>query len=201
MQKINNWGWNNILSITWPMRKLFVHEWKCLEVWVGSKYCSEFIVKVWVHQGSVLGLLLFAVVMEAISIEYCIGCFWKLLYADYLIIAGDSMESLKIHFKCWKSNLESKGLKIKNKKTKILIGNYNTPSQVDNSKYPCGVCSKVVCKNSIYCNYCKHLVHQHCTDLWVLREDPDFKCRRCRGDIDPPHKKTNQGLTEINQAN
>ena len=54
--------------------------------------------------------------MEAISIEYCIGCPWELFYVDNLIIAADSIESLKICSQCWKSNFESKGLKIKKKK-------------------------------------------------------------------------------------
>ena len=47
--------------------------------------------------------------------------------------------------------------------------------------------AKAFSKNSIYCNYCKHWVHQCCTNLRVLREDPNFKCQRCRGDSDPLH--------------
>ena len=81
------------------------------------------------------------------------------------------------------SNLGSKGLKINNKKTKILISNHNTPTQVDNSKYPCGICSIGVGKNSIYCNSCKHWVHQCCTNLQLLRENLDFKCCRWFGHL------------------
>ena len=34
---------------------------------------------------------------------------------------------------------------------------------------------------------CNHRVHQGCTNLRVLKEDPDFTCQRCsRSDTDPP---------------
>ena len=46
-----------------------------------------------------------------------------------------------------------------------MISNHFVLSQVDNSKNPFGVFTKRVGKNSIYCNYCKHWVDQHCTNL------------------------------------
>ena len=128
--------YNNCPSHLWkcPIKSLC---WFQIQQWIRRKS--------WVHQGSVLSPLLFAIVMEAK--EYRVGCSWEFLYADNLVIAVHSLESLKIHFQYWKSNLESKGLKINNKKTKLLTSNHNAPTQIDNSKYPCGVCSKGVGKN------------------------------------------------------
>ena len=50
----------------------------------GSGYNEEFGVKVGVHKGSVLSLLLFIIVLKALSREFCAGCPWVLLYADDL---------------------------------------------------------------------------------------------------------------------
>ena len=43
--------------------------------------------KVGVHHGSVLSLLLFIIVLEALSCEFCCGIPWKDLYADDHVIA------------------------------------------------------------------------------------------------------------------
>ena len=63
---------------------------------------------------------------------------------------------------------------------------YSSPEAIKrykkNGKFPCGVCSKGVGRNSIRCPTCAKWVHQRCTNIPVLRNDPDFKCRRCRGD-------------------
>ena len=44
----------------------------------------------------------------------------------------------------WKANLESKGLRVNVGKTKILVSAHNAPKPVDGSKFPCGVCNKVL---------------------------------------------------------
>ena len=57
---------------------------------------ERFVVTVSVHQGSVLSLLLFAIVMEAPSRECYISCPWELLYEDDLAIKIDYLEDLKM---------------------------------------------------------------------------------------------------------
>ena len=47
-----------------------------------------------VHQGSVLSLLLFIIVLEALAREFRTGCPWELLYTDDLMISAESMEEL-----------------------------------------------------------------------------------------------------------
>ena len=97
--------------IWWAMRKLGIDEWLvCLvqsiyqdvrsRVRVGDGYCEEFGVGVGVHQGSVLRPLLFSIVLEALSREFCTGCPWELLYADDLMISADCMEELVVKGRC-----------------------------------------------------------------------------------------------------
>ena len=74
--------------ILWALRKLGVEEWIVrvvqgmyanlrTHVRVGEEYSEEFKVKVSVHQGWVLGLLLFIIVLEALSREFCSGFPWE----------------------------------------------------------------------------------------------------------------------------
>lgn len=69
---------------------------------VGHEYREEFGVGVRVHQGSVLSLLLFVIMVEALSKGFHKGCPWELLFADYLMISVLSMEELLVKFKTWK---------------------------------------------------------------------------------------------------
>ena len=74
--------------IWWALRKLCVDEWIVRlvqgmyanvrsRVRVGEGYSEEFEVKVGVHQGSVLSPLLFIIVLEALSREFCSGVPWE----------------------------------------------------------------------------------------------------------------------------
>ena len=59
---------------------------------VTDQYSEEFCVGVGVHQGSVLSLLLFIIVLEALSREFRSGVAWELLYADDQAVMADSLE-------------------------------------------------------------------------------------------------------------
>ena len=66
---------------------------QCLELclrWLG--YSEEFEVTVGVHQSSVLSLLLFIIVLEALSHEFHSGVPWEDLYADDLVIIAESLK-------------------------------------------------------------------------------------------------------------
>ena len=76
--------------------------------------------KVGLHQGSVLSLLLFVIVMEMISRELRAGLPLELLYADDLILMAESEESLHDKIVKCKSGLEAKGLKMNTGKTKVM---------------------------------------------------------------------------------
>ena len=88
---------------------------------VGSAYSEEFEVKVGVHQGSVLSPLLFAIVVDVITENARRGVVNELLYADDLVIKSEDMEDLKERFWNWKDALESKGLKVNTRKTKLMV--------------------------------------------------------------------------------
>ena len=109
--------------IWWALRKLGVEEWivpllqgmyanawSCVRV--GEGYGEEFEVKVGVHQGSVLSPLLFIIVLEALSREFCSGVPWEDLYADDLVIISESLEECVRRLLTWKEAMEKKGLRV-----------------------------------------------------------------------------------------
>ena len=72
---------------------MYANAWS--RIHVGEGYCEEFEVKVSVHQGSVLSPLLFIIVLEALSREFCSGVPWEDLYADEIIIAESLEECVR----------------------------------------------------------------------------------------------------------
>ena len=85
---------------------------------VGEGFSKEFEVKVGVHQGSVLSLLLFIIVLEALSREFRAGVPWEDLYADDLVIIADSLEECVRRLLIWKEAMEKKGLRVNCRKDK-----------------------------------------------------------------------------------
>ena len=88
---------------------------------VRSAYSQELEVKVGVYQEFVLSILLFAIVLEIITKNARRGVVDELLYADDLVLMSEDMEDLKERFWNWKNALESKGLKVNTKKTKVMV--------------------------------------------------------------------------------
>ena len=81
--------------------------------------------------------------------------------------------------------MEKKGLKVNARKTKIMICGSELDLLQNSGKFPCAVCCTGVGNNSIFCKGCKKWVHKKCSGLKRLKEDPDFKCRRCQGTARP----------------
>ena len=69
---------------------------------INSSFREELEVKVGVHQVSVLSPLLFIIVLEALSHEFCVGCPWEMLYADDLVILAETFEGLMTKMAVWK---------------------------------------------------------------------------------------------------
>ena len=61
-------------------------------VLVCEGYTEEFEVKVSVHQDSVLSLLLFIIVLEALPCEFRSGVPWEDLYTNDLVIISELLE-------------------------------------------------------------------------------------------------------------
>lgn len=139
-----------------------------------------FEVKVGVHQGSVLSPLLFAVVLDEITKDVREGIPKEFLYADDLVLIGESWTEVEERYAKWKIALKEKGLKINVSKTKAFCTGEEiiTPSQ----KYPCSVCGRRVGSNSIKCGVCTKWVHKRCTGIQgSLKGIKNFKCKRCCG--------------------
>jgi hypothetical protein len=149
---------------------------------VESELSDAFEVKVGVHQGSVLSPLLFVTVMDVVSAEVRQGLLMELLYADDLVIMGESLKELEKKFLEWKRVMESKGLKVNVNKTKIMVGDgikLVIKSEID----PCSVCGKRVKRNSIRCTRCMQWVHAKCSGVKgsLSKVEMTFVCKRCLG--------------------
>ena len=134
-----------------------------------------------VHQGSVLSLLLFIIVIEALSREFRTGCPSELLYADDLMISAGSIEELLVKVKTWQTEMEKRGLRMKMGKTKIMESVINLDVLKKSGKYPCGVClTGIGSINEILCDGCERSMHKKCSCIkGRLLPDSEFKCARC----------------------
>ena len=146
--------------IWWVLRKLGVRLMQGMyanarsRVRVGEGYSEEFEVKVGVHQGSVLSLLLFIIVLEALSWEFRSGVPWEDLYANDLVIIAESLEECVRRLLTWKEAMEKKGLRVNAGKTMIMICGTGLDLLQSSGEFPCAVCRTGVGSNSIFCNDC-----------------------------------------------
>ena len=132
----------------WALRKLGVEEWIVQlvqgmyanarsHIHVGEEYSEEFKVKVGVQQGSVLRLLLFIIVLEALSREFSSGVPWEDLYADDLIIITKSLKECVRRFLTWKEAMEEKGLRVNAGEMKIMICGTGLDLLQSSGQFPC----------------------------------------------------------------
>ena len=131
---------------------------------VTGQYNEEYDVGIGVRQGYVLSLLLFILVMEALSREFRTGVPLDLLYTDDLMLIADTQEECIPKHKAWKAGMESKGLSA-NMKTKFLVSAAGHNFLKKSGKYPCVVCSNGVGCNSILCSQCLLWVHKKCNGI------------------------------------
>ena len=114
------------------MRKLGVDKWLLRvvqamytnarsRVIVKCRLSEGFMIKVGVQQRSVLIPLFFIMVRETLSREIISGCPQELIYAGDFVPIAENMEELIEKFKKWKDGMETKGLRINMKKTKIMV--------------------------------------------------------------------------------
>ena len=180
--------------VTWAMRKLGVEEWLIkvvmvmyedarTQVRVNGELSDDFTVNVGVHQGSVLSPLLFIIILEALSQDFRVGLPWEMLYADDLVLIAEDEQSAEEKFSKWKEGMESKGLRVNLKKTKVMISRVKDEEDRMEGTYPCPVCySGVGNTSAIQCNGCYLWVHRRCSGIeGRLINDGTFECKVCRG--------------------
>ena len=117
--------------VWWALRTLGVDEWivsviramyedATTSVKLNGREIKGFSVHVGVHQGSVLSLLLFIIVLEALSRAFREGLPMELFYAEDLVLMAETLELLKVKILKWKIGMEEKGLRVNMGKTKIM---------------------------------------------------------------------------------
>ena len=76
-------------------------------------------------------------------------------------LAREVLKNLKGRGEAWKGALESKGLTVNVKKTKMMISSENA----GNATIACAVCRKGVGSNFTLCQFCRHWVHERCSGI------------------------------------
>ena len=84
---------------------------------------ESFKVKVGLHQRSALNPFLFAVIMKSITDEVRREPSWTMLFADDIVICGETREEVKRRLECWRYVLETRGMKVSRSNTKYLCVN------------------------------------------------------------------------------
>ena len=124
--------------------------------------------KVGVHQGSALSPLLFIMVMDVLT-DVRNGSLMELLYANDLVLRGESLNKVMGKYGRWKIAVERKGLRVNVDKTKgmqLLFGKKSSVSKEVDQK-------------------CQRWVHRRCSDVprqvSQLSCRDVFICRKCLG--------------------
>ena len=144
-----------------------------------------------VHEDSVLSLLLFIIVLEALPREFRSGVPWEDLYTNDLVIIAESFKEYVRRLLTWKEAMEEKGQsKCRKDEDHDHVRAWTSCSV---RRVSCAVCRTGVGKNRIFCNGCKHWVHKKCSGIKCLAKDPDYRCTQCQGTAHPldsrPHRE------------
>ena len=169
---------------------------------VESAYSEKFEVKIGVRQGSVLSPLLLAIVVNVITENARRGVVNELLYADGLVIMSEGMEDLKERFWNWKDALESKGLKVNTRKTKLMVS--RSEGELFKSKIDqCRVCGRRVMANSVLCTKCRNWVHGKCAKIKrvTARLAMLFVCSKCKGILEGTMDSMEKLCDEVETVN
>ncbi|KAI5090362.1 epoxide hydrolase 1 [Silurus meridionalis] len=89
-----------------------------------------FRVKVGLHQESALSPFLFAVVMDRLTDEVRQESPWTMMFADDIVICGESREQVKKSLERWRYALERRGMKVSRSKTEYMCVNEREGSGV-----------------------------------------------------------------------
>uniref|UniRef100_A0A3B4DPZ4 ribonuclease H n=1 Tax=Pygocentrus nattereri TaxID=42514 RepID=A0A3B4DPZ4_PYGNA len=80
-------------------------------------------VKVGLHQGSALSPFLIAMVMERLTDEVRQEAPWTMMFADDIVICGESREQVEENLERWRFALERRGMKVSRDKTEYMCVN------------------------------------------------------------------------------
>ena len=105
------------------LKGFLLYEGSRTKVRVGFALSEEFGVRVGVglHQASVISPLIFAIVVDAVTEQARKRLLNEILYADDLVMMSENLEDLREGFQRWRGALESKGMKVNIRKTKMMV--------------------------------------------------------------------------------
>ena len=120
------------------------------------------------------------------------GVVKELLYANDLILLGNSWNEVESRNDRWKKALKNHSLKISVNKTK---GFYRYTGgkvvRMQTRKLPCSVCGNGVGRNSLQCTKCQYWVHKKCSGIQgKVASINGFVCKRCLGSCFKAHAAT-----------
>ena len=180
--------------VWWAMHKLGIDGWLVRvvrsvcggvgdRVRMGGGCSGGFGVGVGVRQGSVLGPLLFVIVLGALSGEFRAGCPWGLLYADDLMVSAGSREELLVRVGAWRTGVERRGLRVNMGRAGIVRSGVDLDVLKRSGGCPCGVClAGVGGIGAVLCDGCERWMHKKCSGIkGRLLPENEFTCARCLG--------------------
>ena len=102
-----------------------------------------FDVKVGLHQGSALSPCLFPMVMGRMTDEIREEASWTMMFADDIVICGESKEQVEEKLESWRYALERRGMKVNRRKTEYMCVNERQDNGSDTVKMQGEVVAKV----------------------------------------------------------
>jgi len=111
-------------------------------------------------QGLALSLLLFVIMMEALSREFRVAVRWELLNADDLVVIGETEDDLTKRLNEWKDDIENRSLRLNMNKAKIIISGEFQKVMQKAARWPCAVGN-----NAIQGTSCQKWVHRKCSSI------------------------------------
>ena len=135
--------------------------------------------KVGVFQGCALSSLSFIMIMDILIEDVTDVSLMELLYADDLVLCGESLNELMNDYRRWKNAMEGKGMRVnvdKMKGMRLLFGKKSSALKVD----PCGVCGEWVSCNSLQCKNVRGGLNVVVLISLLPCQDV-FVCRKCLG--------------------
>ena len=81
---------------------------------------DEFSVTIGVYQGSTLSPFLFAIVMDEITKSIHEDILWRMLFADDIVLIGETKEGVNKKLELWRQTLEARGFRLSKSKTEYM---------------------------------------------------------------------------------
>ena len=81
---------------------------------------SDFSITIGLHQGSVLSLFLFAIVIDELTTSIQDEIPWCMLFADDIVLIDETRAEVNVKLELWWQTLESQGFRIRRTKTEYI---------------------------------------------------------------------------------